>query len=403
MISMSEPAVSTAHSGGVRRGITTPARLAFRISRVAWGLICVLLAVPGQVFATSLSDLAANMQPGEWKTLATNGFGSGSILTPPSGNGNILEYSDEVIWSPVKHEAYIYGCARPYGSSDQKWVKYVESTNSWASLPQPPASSSPHGYDHAAIDPVTGDYYYRASNADPEVWRYSANSDSWTRLPDMPVSGDAPAAGGIEFFPELGGAVFPNPYDNEYYLYKPSTNSWTVIARGGVAPLSYDYFTEYSAVHKILFIGGGEDNPDYSGHEGYVLLKMDSTGKVTRAANAPVLLGMGGANGVISIQVADPVSGNLLVFSVDGRTYEYDPVQDAWSQRGTHPLKLSGCSDMDSGAAAIRDYGVILGVASSCSGSNGQVFLYKHDASFGGTPPPSDTTAPAQPQNLRVQ
>jgi hypothetical protein len=120
---------------------------------------------------------------------------------------------------------------------------------------------------------------------------------------------------------------------------------------------------------------------------------MNAQGNVTRAADAPVSIGIGGN---CPVHVVDPVSGNLIVMSPNRSIYEYDPVANSWSQAGSHSLKGSG--EQRAVAVSIPEHGVIF-VAKWDFGSSA-VLLYKHSP---GSPLPPDTTPPLAPTGLNVQ
>lgn len=351
-------------------------------------------------FASALGDLAAKMNPGQWAEFPTNGFNNGGILVTDDGDG-FLQYTDEALWDPIKRQIYVIGTSRgnsaQYGMINQKWIAYSEGLNTWTVLPQLPFYIGFHSYDHAALDTRTGDYYVKIVGGDfatdREVHKFTASSQTWSKLPDMPVSGDAPCCSALEYFPELGGIVYVNPRDNggEFYLYNPSTNAWSTIP-GGFSG-DYSQFSEYNRVHKFLYFGGG------AGAERN-LYKLDANKKVTRLADAPVTLGT--ASGCAGVQTLDPLTGKLIVFSCDqGRnsvngTYEYNPVTNSWSKTGTHNLAYG---DLEAVAVPLFDYGVIFVIVYTGNGA-GKVYLYKHST---GSPAPVDTTPPAPPSNVKLK
>jgi hypothetical protein len=77
-----------------------------------------------------------------------------------------------------------------------------------------------------------------------------------------------------------------------------------------------------------------------------------------------------------SLQVADPVSGELLVLSKGGKFHAYDPVEDAWRElpAGAVPFpKYAGHSVL---AVPMRGEGVVLFFSSRPQGM--KTFLYEH-------------------------
>lgn len=377
-----------------------------KIVAVLFLSLCCLGLPVSPSWGSALGDAAAQMKSGDWVELATNGFNSGQILVPPSADGNIIEYTDEAVWDPVSQRIYIIGCSRASGDgnsyacdpakldNDQKWIAYNVNTNTWETLPKLPFRVFPHSYDHAALDPQTGDYYFHPNDS-AEAWRYSKGQ--WTQLPNIPTK--LPGSKAFEFFPDLGGIIVTDPVTNggQFYLYKPSTNQWTTIP-SGVPVSGGGNVARYSKKYKIMYIASGAANPNY-------LLIMDAQGKTTRAADAPVMMGILG-NSLYSVTTVDPLSGNLLVF-VSNKDYpnlgsiglEYDPVKNTWALLpGTHPFDRA--YDMMTVGASLSEYGVNFFVKWDFGSS--KVYLYKRSP---GTviPPVTDTTPPAKPVGLTVK
>lgn len=373
-------------------------RTAGALAAVAAGYVAIWnVAV---VHASVLSDLAATMQPGDWKEVPQgSSFKGGAIFVPAGGSGSILEFTDEVQRDPRSKKLYILGCARSDAgignyqcgsttSEDAKFIVYDEATNSWSEGPPAGINSWPHGYDHAALDPQNGDYYYREYH-NKNIWRLK--NGQWSTLPAAPAVSDPPGNNAMEYFPGIG-LVVPNPRekDGEFYVYSPSTNSWTIISEDFEG--DYSQFTEYNPVHNFLYFGGGNS---WAHH----LYKLDANKNVTRLTDSPVE--MGTHTGCTGVQTIDPLTGKLVVFGCDvGRqavngVYEYDPTTNSWARTGTHPLTWY---DLTSAAAPLPEYGVIF-VASYTGGGTGKIWLYKHSA---GTPAPRDTTPPSPPLNLKL-
>jgi len=394
-------------------------RRAMGISRyAAWGrpirlFVLVVSGLLGFVVGTpagasALGDLAATMNPGEWKELATNGFESGGILVPAGGDGNILEFMDEAQRNPITKKIYIMGCARATsgtgayvcgstGAEDAGWIEYDEATNSWRRMPNSPVSPGFHSYDNAALDPATGVYYYREIGG--RVLQYT--NGQWSRLPDIANSQYATVCcTGFEYFPEAGGLIFlelnPTNYPQGALLrWRPGEGGWTAVTNS--VPLSttgYHVFSEYSAARKLLYVGGGTDDRNR-------LWMVSPNFNFTRAADAPVSIGH---NGDRAVNTVDPVTGNLLVFTGDDtgsvgtqrKVFEYNPSTNQWTEHGSH--QLHNGYDLMAAATPIPEYGVVFVVAYKYT--NSKVYLYKHSPGGGN---PIDTTPPAAPLGLQVQ
>jgi hypothetical protein len=352
-----------------------------------------------QAQATALGDLAAQMQPGEWRELATIGFDGGAILLPNfagDGSSPIIEFTDEAQRNPLTKKIYILGCARgspggsglayncgSTGAEDAGFIEYDETSNSWRRMPTAPVCAAPHAYDHAALNPATGEYFFLESNQvqSRDFWKLSGGQ--WTTLPYP--SGTLSGFGGLEFFPELGAFVFVDGgagFPPAVFTLPSGATAWTKTDLGH--PIGKDHnFSEYSAKHKLLFLGGGAGGDR-------VLLKMDATGRITRAADAPIPLGVYGSGGR---QTTDPVTGNLLALETGGNVYEYDPTVDRWTRQGPHPL-TGVYGSVIAVLTPVPEHGVVFAV--KWNAGSGTVYLYKHSA--GGAPPPP--TPPPAPGGL---
>jgi hypothetical protein len=103
---------------------------------------------------------------------------------------------------------------------------------------------------------------------------------------------------------------------------------------------------------------------------------LDAQGVITRAADSPVSLGIGGTFGRQSI---DPLTGNLLVFDTPSSSvYSYNPVTNVWLKHGSHPLNDAYGAQI-SVFTPVSEYGVVFVV--KWNGASSKVYLYKHKAS----------------------
>ena len=323
--------------------------------------------------SSELGDAAANLAPGEWTRFTVTGFND-NLLLQDEGH-HVLQYTDSMKWDPVRNEVNFVGSGhlQPY-----KHIVYAESNNSWASQSVPSYFGTSHGYDHMALDPVGRKLYFRYFNNDLlEI--YDLDNKNWSR--SSRLTADVwQVAGGMAWFPERKGVVFAD--SSEISMYLPANNSWKSLSTNVGALGPYHNFAEYSPEHKLVIYGGGNDSR--------AIFQIDSSGTITRKANAPFNLGI-----TASIIVVDPVSGNFLVFT-DSAFYEYDPIADSWKKQSVSIPFRNGVDNGVFGAAAvpISTHGVVMIV--KYDGNNSKVFLYKH-AAGSGTPPPPPPPPPAEP------
>jgi hypothetical protein len=360
-------------------------------------------AISSGVHASALSDLAAQMNPGEWRELVTSNF-SGMTLPNTAGDGSspFIEFTDEAQRNPLTKRIYILGCARGVsdpayecsGSSapDSGYVMYDENTNAWQRLSGSPVLAAPHAYDDAAMNPANGDYYFWESIqlTNHKVWKLSGGT--WTNLP-VP-SNVYSGFGALEFFPEMNALLFVDGGDGfpaKVMILPTGASSWQSVNVG--APIgTFSNFSEYDPNHHLMYFGGG-NNSDH------VLMKMDAQRNITRGADAPVSLGVFGTGGRETI---DPVTGNLLALSAGtpgtGKVYSYNPVNNQWTEHGTHPLGTSG-GQVIAVLVPVPEAGVVFAVNYQQGGS--KVYLYRHSAGTG-TPVPS-ASVPNPPTALAAQ
>jgi len=308
---------------------------------------------------TALGKLAAEMRPGTWAELETNGFAKGAILAPQGRS--ITESADSACWDPLSRQFLFQGVSDP----DPKWtfVAYSDETNAWRTLPPYPdlaGLTRGESAEHNTVDPATGDFYVRSHLGNTAI-RYRTKDGVWSSLPPCPeevlrTTGTPCVA--MKYFPELGGLVFASggqphegapPGIGKVGLFHSATRQWRLLATNLQVGPSHN-FIEYNPVHKVVVWGGGGNHRE--------VYQLNATGKVTRMKDAPVALGV-----LESIVTVDPVGGTYLVFHASGRFYEFDVTKDAWTllkgrtppilQFGSHPI--SECIE-----ASIGTYGVVM-------------------------------------------
>ena len=341
-----------------------------RVRSVFISFIGIALCAMGTSAQSSeLGDLAAALQPGEWQELPTSGFNS-ALLT--QGSHHALQYQESMKWDPVDRKMHFVGSGHlePYIQ-----VTFDEANNSWSKRDVPGYFDTSHGYDHMAIDPVGRRFYFRQFNGsrldilnlDTGQWSTSSrmNADQWL------------VAGGLAWIPELESVLFVDSV--EISLYTPRTDSWSLVTRNTNGLGEYHNFAEYSPVHQVTIYGGGNGSN--------TVYRIDANGNVERMSDSPVGLGI-----PQSMVVADPISGNFLVFT-DNSFYEYDPIADRWSRQSVSIPFGPGVDPgvIGASAAPMSTHGVIMIV--KYDGNDSRVYLYRHQAGVG-EPPPSRPLPP---------
>jgi hypothetical protein len=334
----------------------------FRISIVA-GLVAGIFSGSARPEkATELGKLAASMKPGTWAELKTEGY-TPELLQVQSHH--ILEYTGAATWDPRSQQVLFVGQGH---YSALRFISYDAKTNTWSKRPtpswwkgDPESGKGPigHAYYNNAIDPTTGTFYLHQS-ATKLVHRYDVAKNEWTTLPE--ITGASTGHGtAIAYFPERKGLL--RVLGGSADFYSVEKDSWTRFP-DKLAMGPYHNVAQYSAVHKVVLFGGGNNSRD--------LYKLDAEGKITPLKPAPFEIGINTA-----VVTVDPVSGDFLVLHKDDKFLSFNPVTDSWKDLGTTgmPLQMKG-SSFDVVATPISSDGVTLFFTAQRKGL--KVCLYKH-------------------------
>lgn len=346
------------------------------------------------VAASTLSDMAANMQPGSWSILNRAGDASGfnfNLIVSCAGSDcgdNILNFADKGMWNPVSGEMHFIGQGH---LRELKHISYSAVNNRWVKEAQPPWSCGAgcwsdlgHGFEHTAINPANGDVYARKFN-ETNLYKWTRASKTWTQ-----VSGSAPnpaVALSIEYFPEMGGLVLSG--GGEVHIFRES-GGWTRLA-SGLTMGGYSNVSTYNPVHKVIVLGGGNGGVSQ-------MYKLNASGTVSAIANAPVAVGI-----QQTVFTVDPASGKFLLLGQGGGFYQYDVPSNQWSSLPSSGVPIFSSNSnriLFRSAIPITTYGVVAYLVEDGT-SNTRVVLYRHAAGQGGGP--IDTTPPAAPTGLSIQ
>ena len=315
----------------------------------------------GHVHASALSDAAAALQPGQWTVLDTANLNRATL---DDGAGyHVFYYTEDLTWDPVSRQLLFVGGGH---DTDAEFLRYRESNNAWTRT-KPVGSqwhkNFSHAYDHDAIIPSLGKFYFRQPAYDPSNYLeiYDIASNSWSRSAPMPHRPGC--CGGLEYFPELNGLVLANG-DAGLLLYDPAANRWSELSGAGWG--DYHNFAEYSPVHKVMIFGGAESSGTNA------VFRLNASRQITRLSNAPAHMGT-----THSIVTTDPVSGNFLVF-FDNAFYELNPATDTWRRMSANAPWQSSGGVFGVVATPVSTYGVVAFV--EYGGDNSKVYLYRHTA-----------------------
>lgn len=300
------------------------------------------------------------MAPGQWRQLAVVGL-TRSLFTVPGGH--TLGYMDKGVYDPRNRQVRFIGHAH---YADQRFHQYDEATNTFSNLPDPPwddgGSMAPsyigHGYQHNALDPATGDLFYRLFNS-TEVHHLRRMTNQWVLLPPAPNSS---ITGGLEWLSSIGtqgGLILQ--LGTSVHRWDKAANTWTTPVNNMLTGQTYHTVAVASVPHQVVLVGGGSRK----------LWKIGATGGATPIPDSPVSVGISS-----SVTTACPVSGDLLVFG-GASNAQFDVAGNTWSSLSVPagpPFGAALSAGSHIVATPIAPYGVILFVF----GNDAVVWVYKH-------------------------
>jgi hypothetical protein len=315
----------------------------------------------------ALADLAARISAGEFVRLETAGLDS--ALIDAGGGHHVLEYSDKGVWDPNTCQALFTGGGH---LTLVKFLGYSASENAWFQAPNPtwwcettsedPYACSTDAYGHTALNPATGDYWFRTFN-DAAVHHTVAASPvaaAWDEAPALPSTPASCIATALEYFPELGGLVYIDCAGQTVQVLYDGASEWEQLP-GTYAMGAYHDYAVYNPVLGAVLFGVGNDS--------LALHLLDASGNVTTIAEPPRGFHPSPEDPeTFRILTVDPISGRFLAVSQGGDVYDYDAGSDAWNAAGEAPENLQI-------AIPVTTYGVVLFVSLEPA-----MYVYRHAA-----------------------
>lgn len=325
--------------------------------RLQLALLLVTLQLAAPLLAaekTELARVAAEMKPGTWAELKTEGY-SAELLQVQSHH--ILEYSDTAVWNPKSEQVLFVGQGH---YSAVKFITYSAATNAWKLMPtpswwkgDPETGKGPigHAYNNNAIDPERGLLFLHQS-ATQLVHRYDIAQAEWTTLPE--ITGAATGHGtAIVYFPERKQLL--RVYAGTIHAFDEAQGKWSIL-KEKIPMGPYHNLAKYNSADKSVILGAGNGSR--------TLHRLDADGNLTPLAEAPFLIRISS-----TVVATDPVSGDLLVLNMEEKHkfWCFDRKKNEWRQLPDAPLT-------DGVAAPIPAHGVTMFFAPKPA----KVFLYKH-------------------------
>jgi hypothetical protein len=321
-------------------------------------------ASAGVPAATELSRLAASLKPRAWGKLEAKGLEGGKVWAVR--NGSPMDYADKAIWDSVRRKLYYVGAAHGGKPVNAAFVVYDDASNTISRLPLSEEwgkFSITHSYNALAFHPESGSLYYRRFGK-RYLTVYDTRKAAWRQeLVDSAVfSNGNDTRSSLAWFKEMGGLVIYNNVTRRLHLYDPESSKVTQI--NGALEGKGQNFGCYNPIHKVVLFGGDHD-----------LWKLTADGKIAKCRDAPLYFGV-----TATVNVVDPVTGDLLVFTGNRKLFSYDVLEDEWREAdvGNMPFNFTGHGVT---AACVTDYGVVAFLVSSNKPrpDKGQgIYIYKH-------------------------
>ncbi len=358
-------------------------------------------------WASVLSEVANSMPSGTWAQLNTNGFTPAYLKHPEGNNALSTQFMGEGAWDPVSRQVLFLGAG--HFNFSQLHV-YSENSNTWTRGTEPEGApvSLGHGYYHNSIsvgDRILG--FLKAGPSTLRFYQYNIGQKIWTTKASG--SNDGGIAHALVYFPERTKWYVADGTFGKIREYDHISDAWSVHTTeqdcfGGTS--YYHQFASYNPVrHEIVFGGGNTSSGSFSTS----WCKMGASGTITDMPPSPHTLRVPEAGNPTkgSLITIDPVTGDLLILTQDGKFYSFNFSLNNWTtidDQSTRPaaLRLSSNNVTNGFVVPISTYGVIL--YADYNGSKSSIWLYKHAQGGSPIPPPNppDTSAPTTPTAIEA-
>lgn len=333
---------------------------------------------------SALAQLAASMPPGTWSPLLNQDIdlvlGSGNIGT----SNNLIPYCNSMPYDALTKRIHVV--SGDHGKFQAWYMTYDLAANRWSKVAalNPLDTGSTHGWDHTAVNPHTGEMYYRRTTSNLiRRFRNGALEDFSGPLAEN--LSQITAQGATWWDAGLSGAgaqgafvLYVANVPHNLHIYDPLADAWTIIR--DVAPEApvgvYDNVIEYSPTHNCAVFGGGGN---FGGQHSRRLYRLNADRSISKLPDAPIPIGTSEGN-----FVCEPRSGNFLLFG-SGQFWMLDPRgAGSWTDLTTRLPPMAkppaGMLDPATGnsviSSAIWDLGVVVYVA--CLSRTCGMWVYRH-------------------------
>lgn len=340
--------------------------------------------------ATVLAQAAQSLSPGQSVRLQTSlPWQLLYAIDPiPSGTGAYLTYANSAVYDPIRREVRYLGKKAGAGQYTH-WLIYDEATNTWTKDSRATwttaVSGEGHGYDHNAVNPATGDHYYREYNQKyVHVWNAATNT--WVDTPTTGFTSNI-INGGLQYVPGYGLV-----YGDGSGLYRITGgtgpnfagSSWVKVHTGSSG--SNHCIAEYSASTRTLLIVSSVATAIYW----KFVFSVDFTSFAQSSIAAPPFAISAATNNGKLCSV--PATGKFIAYEHTGeyRWAEYDLNTDVWTIKDARAIGLDPYTVANGLprfgrvnnnpviCTPIDEHGVVMFIKEDGQTLDGEVWLYKH-------------------------
>jgi hypothetical protein len=300
---------------------------------------------------TALAVLANSMLSGEWVPFTMGGLDLSIVTAASASVPSILTFAARGVWDCGHKKLQFVGTSHTGGvviAGSGGLATWDDATNQWTRETYDWNSANPgHAYYHLAVNPNTGDLYFRIYFS-PAIMRRAfgaTGQSSWQtgQVANQPNNANQ-VAGGLEWFPQLnggtGGLVFVDALGASWS--NATLTSWSSTQ----TLVSGNYQNWIARAGGFVYWGGG------SVVNTTAMYRMDPTGAAVQMPNTPLPVGV---NSDPAIILSHPNGTDLLLFGTNAGDPIYRFSGGTWSNIGTHQIGAQFWVGF-----TIPDYGVIL-------------------------------------------
>lgn len=310
---------------------------------------------------SELEDFAATMSPGDWEVFSIPSLDNSMLFANgPTQQGILNGFGYNLQFDPV-HNLLLFAGTSHTGGVDYAGAGglFTYDINTHTCTRESYTGNSVdgssgnvplvgHGYVHLALDPVTGNMWFRWYGSQSVRQRLFGDTgeSSWTAFSTIGGSWGNQVAGALVYFPELNGGAGGLVFVDVAGAKTTASDLTTWADATGAAPTGIGNLQQFGVrANGHVYFGGGNSSTK--------MWKLNASKVVTACADTPVECGSANT----AVIVTHPNGVDLLAYerANGGNFYKYDAVADTWSGPTAHQIAASSIF----AAAAVPDANVV--------------------------------------------